>query len=238
MARSKFPIISFIVCLIAVLILCALGAWQIERLQWKNNLQHHLDEAFASDHPAPFRIAQFGQPQKGQVIRGTAQGRLDVSRAVLFHGRIQDGKSVMSVIAPMSIASLGVVVPVELGCGERPKAGDLHALQDAQISVSGILRQPRWSFATPANIPSKGEWWRIDAKELGEYWAVQDLQNAVITAENTADLVPALTPCPIEKKLRNDHASYAFFWFTMAGVLAIIWGIRFLKPYLQSAYRT
>lgn len=233
--NKKFPFLASFVCFVAVLVLCALGAWQVERLQWKNNLQQNLDAAFADENPAAFTADQFQTIQKSQVIRGRAEGQLDVSKAVLLNGRIQDGKSVKAVIAPLSIPLLGVTVPVEIGCGISPKADHLQSLQNQKISVTGILRQPRWSFATPVNNPSKGEWWRVDAQELGAYWSVQGMSNAVITAENTADLVPELNACPIEKKLRNDHASYVFFWFVMAGVLSIIWGIRFLKPYLQSA---
>lgn len=232
---QKFPIISLIVCLIAVAILCALGIWQVERLQWKNNLQQNLDAAFSDINPAPFTAGQFQDIGSGQVIRGTAKGQMDLSKAVLFHGRILDGKVAMAVIAPLDIPSLGIVVPVEVGCAVQPNAKNLQRLKTVSVTATGILRQPRWSFATPANIPDQGEWWRVDSKELGAHWEIPNLKNTVLTAENTTDFSAELEACPIEKKLKNDHASYAFFWFTMAGVLSVIWGIRFLKPYLQSA---
>ncbi len=234
-ASRRFPIISLIVCLVAILVLCALGVWQLNRLHWKNNLQQNLDAAFAEKDPAPFTAEQFQPLQKGDVIRGSAYGALDLSKAVFFHGRIQDGKSVMAVVAPMTIPSLNMTVIVELGCGDHPKMQDITKEPNKQGSITGILRQPKWSFATPANIPEKGEWWRIDSRELGAYWGVHNLKTGVITAENTSDLAPSFSPCPIERQLRNDHASYAFFWFTMGFVLCVIWGLRFLKPYLQSA---
>lgn len=232
---SRFPIVSLVVCLIAVVILCFLGGWQVERLQWKKNLQRNLDAAFAQKYPTPFTEEKLQFIQKGQVTRGFAEGQVDISKAVLFHGRIQDGQSVLAVIVPLSISSLGRTVAVEIGCAVHPDIKDLSFLKNARLTIMGIIRQPRWSFASPANIPEKGQWWRIDTRELGAYWGMQNLENLVITAENTKALVPTLNACPIEKKLRNDHASYAVFWFSMAGILLVIWGVRFLKPYLQSA---
>lgn len=236
---KKFPIISLIVCLAAVIVLCGLGTWQIERLQWKNELQKNLDAAFATEHPAPFTDDQLANIRRGQVIRGSISGQLDVSRAIMLQGRIQNGKSVVAVLAPISSHSSSVTVSVELGCGDPKVIGELPALKPKDVTITGVLRQPRWSFATPPNNHDKNEWWRIDALDLGEYWRVKHLENTVITSENELNfgspLWPKLSPCTIEKTLRNDHASYAFFWFTMAGVLAVIWAIRFLKPYLQSA---
>ena len=56
-----------------------------------------------------------------------------------------------------------------------------------------------------------------------------------MTVENTHEFSNQFAACPIEKKLRNDHFSYAIFWFSMALILAIIWSIRFLKPYIRGS---
>lgn len=237
--KQKFPVTASLVCFVAVLVLCALGTWQVQRLQWKNDLQRNLNAAFATKNPTALTEDQFATIQPHQIVRGIVSGVLDVSKAVMVHGRIENGKSVVAVVAPLKMTSSHVSVPVEIGCGDPAIIGTLPSLKPKGVSIVGVLRQPRWSFVTPPNIPDKGEWWRMDAQELGTYWKVENLQNAVLTAENTLDfgsaLWPKLTPCTIEKTLRNDHASYVFFWFLMAGSLSVIWVIRFLKPYLQSA---
>lgn len=232
---NKFPIISLIVCFAAILVLCRLGAWQIERLAWKNDLQQNLDEAFAKDSPDPFDKEDFEKLQKGQVIRGTVEGRLNLAQAVLFHGRIEGGKSVMTLVAPLTLSPSQLSVSVEVGCSANADAKTLETLKAKDVNVSGVMRVPSWTFVTPQNIPAQGEWWRLNPLELETYWALQNMQSGVITAENTDDLVSGFTPCIVEKQLRNDHQSYAIFWFSMAAVLAVMWCLRFLKPYLQSA---
>lgn len=237
--KQKFPVLASLICLMSVGVLCALGTWQVQRLQWKNELQQNLDAAFATKNPPLLTESQFSNIERGQVDRGIANGILDISKAVMVHGRIENGKSVVAVVAPLKMTSFPLAVPVEIGCGDPAIIGQLPSLKPKAVSIVGVLRQPTWSFVTPPNIPEKGDWWRIDAPEFGKYWNVENLQNSVLTAENTLDfgspLWPKLTPCTIEKTLRNDHASYAFFWFIMAGALSVIWVIRFLKPYLQSA---
>ncbi len=235
MTAKSFPVVSLVICLIAVLILCALGVWQIERLTWKNNLQQNLDAAFSAENPAPFTAEQINHLQKGQVLRGTASGKLNLSKSIIVQGRIEDGKSIVAIVAPFTMDDHHVKLPVEVGCAPLEAAKNLTTDKTKSVTIKGVLRAPRWSFATPENNPKKNEWWRIDRHQLAPYWMMPNLRHAVMTVENTTDIIPSLSPCPIEKTLRNDHLSYAFFWFSMAGVLSIIWVIRFLKPYLQSA---
>lgn len=239
MTAKSFPVVSLIVCLIAVLILCALGVWQIERLQWKNNLQQNLDAAFSAENPVPFTAEQINHLQKGQVLRGVASGKLNLPKSIIVQGRIEDGKSIVAIVAPFTMDDHHVKLPVEVGCTTLAEAQKLTSGKTKSVTIKGVLREPRWSFATPQNNPDKHEWWRIDRHQLAPFWMMPNLKHAVITAENTNEIIPSLspslTPCPIEKTLRNDHLSYAFFWFSMAGVLSIIWALRFLRPYLQSA---
>lgn len=233
---KKFPIIATIICLIAIAVLYALGNWQMQRLKWKNQLQAELDSVFSEKRPHLFQPDEIFNLEKGQMLRGIASGRLDLSKSILVHGRIEAGRSVKAVVAPLRLDKSDLTIAIELGCANAP---DITAIRAADIpidvNVVGVLRQPVWSFATPSNDATKDEWWRIDASQLSAQWKVQNLQRPVLTAENSADLIADVTACPIEKHLRNDHLNYATFWFAMAGVLAMMWFLRFLKPYLQSA---
>ncbi len=99
-----------------------------------------------------------------------------------------------------------------------------------------------FSFVLPANNLEKPEWWRLDLADFARYWHVstlppsvfyvmprvpengsgsdKDLQGSEIRAIHPVSLLPY----PFNPVLRNDHLSYAIFWFVMAGT----WGIIFL----------
>lgn len=50
--RTRFPFGLTLVCALAVVLLCALGTWQVQRMQWKNGLIDQA-EAAAALPPAP-----------------------------------------------------------------------------------------------------------------------------------------------------------------------------------------
>jgi surfeit locus 1 family protein len=233
--KIKFPILSLFVCGLGVIGLLTLGIWQINRLEWKNTLQKNLDIAFAANPPAALTQTEFRKLGKNDLKRGVVKGSIDFSKSLFFHGRIQEGKSVIAVVAPVTIPSLNLTIPAEIGCSYNPQINELRSAQNKSILLKGIIRKPRWSFATPKNGPAENIWWRLDSDDLKIRWGIHDLENVVMTIENTADFSSEWAPCLVEKKLRNDHASYAIFWFTMAFVLSILWAVRFLRPYLQSA---
>jgi len=233
---QKFPVIPTISCLVAVCILGSLGFWQIQRLEWKNNLQQSLDTAFSKEDPNALNKEDLSDLKRTQIIRGQLKGRADFKNSIVHYGRIENGQSIVSIIVPAQSTISEKIIPVEVGCAHNiDSLDDIKKIGLKEISVTGIIREPRWSFATPPNTPNEGEWWRLDSKELSNYWEMGDVLPIIMTAENTDDLSSFLTPCPIEKTLRNSHLSYAIFWLIMAGVLSIMWGLRFLKPYLQSA---
>lgn len=233
--KIKFPILSLFVCGVGVIGLLTLGIWQVKRLEWKNTLQENLDIAFATNAPASLTRTEFKKLGKNDLKRGSVKGSIDFSKSLFFHGRIQEGKSIIAVVAPVTIPSLNLILPAEIGCSHNPQISELRSAQNNPIPLKGIIRNPRWSFATPNNVPERNIWWRLDPQDLKIRWGTPDLENVVMTIENTADFSSDWTPCLVEKKLRNDHASYAVFWFTMAFVLSILWAVRFLRPYLQSA---
>lgn len=230
----KFPLFSLIVCLCGAAALCGLGTWQLERLTWKNNLQRELDQAFAAYGTSPISDDEIRGVTSGHAIRGRVDGFIDFSKAVLFNGRLQDGQSAQAVVVPLTTMA-DTAVAAEIGCGIQPDIDEVRAIGRKSVIVMGAVREPRWSFASPKNQPEQNQWWRLDHQELGAQWDMPDLQQPVMTIENTKDFVASLNPCVVEKNLRNDHLFYAIFWFTMAGVLLVMWGFRFLKPYLQSA---
>jgi surfeit locus 1 family protein len=226
--NKKFPFVASFICLIAIFILCRLGVWQVERLQWKNNLQAELDAAYTSP---PIQLS-LDNIRHGEIRRGNITGMPDMSKAIILHGRVYNGRAMQSLVVPFQTE--GNIIPLEIGCGQSIDLDNFIGIKpNENMQVTGVARSHSWSYFTPQNNPDKGDWWRLDAKELSNYWGYLSVSPFFITQENVYFAESDLTACPIEKKLRNDHFSYAIFWFTMAFVLMIMWGIRFFKPYIR-----
>jgi surfeit locus 1 family protein len=231
--RKKFPFVPTFVCLLGVIVLCALGTWQVERLSWKNNLQAALDKEFSEAIPS--REFHFTDFDNKKIQRGYIEGKPDMSKAIMLHGRVADGRSLISVIVPLQTRA-GDVVALEIACGEKITIEKLRQVAVYQsLRFDGVLRPAPSSYWAPQNSPEKDDWWRVDMAQFAEHWGMPKVQPLLMSAENLVLAGQDVMPCPIEKTLRNDHFSYAIFWFIMAGVLCVMWAIRFLRPYLQSA---
>lgn len=233
MTSRSFPFFASIVCLCGVVILCGLGAWQIKRLSWKNDLQAELSAAFAKP-VSDLGELNFSALHRGDIHRGFITGTPDMSKAIILHGRVYDGRAMLSLVVPFQTKDK--VIPVEIGCGASIDLNNFIRIKPYEpLSITGVARVPSWSMFTPQNIPDKGDWWRLDAQQLSRYWGYPSVEPVFFTQEDIHFVGAGLTACPIEKSLRNDHLSYAVFWFVMVGILCAMWGLRFLRPYLQSA---
>lgn len=106
-----------------------------------------------------------------------------------------------------------------------------------------------FSFVLPPNNPDKSEWWRLDLADFAHYWRISALSPSLFYVIpdrpqnvsggdknlrgnniNTRGAAPLLT-YPFNPVLRNDHLSYAIFWFVMAGIWGIIFFIHIKNKY-------
>jgi surfeit locus 1 family protein len=234
---KRFPILATISCMIGVLILIGLGFWQVERLEWKTKLQQEIDKAFAEE-PNVIKPIDLENFEAGQVLRGQLSGSVDVTKSIVLQGKIVGGQSAVSIVAPMTYGTKTLML--ELGCSKPTEAQSIIesltsdiGLRD--ISATGVIRFPIWSRFAPNNEIEKNQWWRLDSGQIGKFWNLDYLSPFIMTVEAIDFNIPNLEPCPFDKTLRNNHLHYAIFWFTMGFVLLAMWGLRFLKPYLQSA---
>lgn len=232
---KKFPVLPSIICSVGFLILVGIGTWQIQRLMWKNALQTQIDLLFSKDaSETPLTDADFFSLPKDKIKRGVIEATIDLSQSVPLHGPILNGKSGYAILAPATLNPKTSVM-VEVGCREDANLRVLKTMGQKNVMLSGIIRTPDWSYFTPDNNLVTQDYWRADPNNFQKIWNVPTLAPVVMTLENSAEIDASLSPCLVNKTLRNEHLNYAFFWFTMAGALGVIWGLRFLKPYLQSA---
>lgn len=233
--QNTFPFVATSVCALGVCVLLALGMWQMERLVWKQNLQAEINRIFAGD-AVPMALAEsdFLGRDKNKMARGHISINLDMGKAVLMRGKVIDGASAVAVVVPAAAPILSQSIMVEMGCAATVDINHVRAQPAQKINVTGLVRLPQWSYFTPDNNIEKQSWWRLDATDFERAFG-QKFYDRFFAFENMNDVMIGLRPCPVTQTLSNDHLSYAVFWFTMAFVLVVMWGLRFLRPYLQSA---
>lgn len=207
----------------------ALGAWQLQRLNWKEALIARVQRNMnAAPTPAPQPAQWAGLTRDDEYRRVRIQGRFGHDRAVLVRATTALGTGHW-VMTPMRsehgwwlVVNRGFVGP-ELR-SQVPRGADAH-------EVAGLLRwsEPGGSLLQD-NDPTARRWYSRDVAAIA---AAQGLQGPVapyfIDAQPAAAAVPGAEAAWPRAGLtvvhfRNDHLVYGLTWFALAAIVAAAMG--------------
>jgi surfeit locus 1 family protein len=213
-----------IACVLLFAILCGLGFWQLERLQWKLALIAQVNGNMAAAPVSLGDILAMDQAA-AQYRHVTLHGHFDHAKeAYVF--TTDAGAAVYHVLTPFT-ADDGRVLMVDRG--EVPK-GKLNPASRTEgnitgdTQVTGIWRTPDapGSF-TPQPDAAQRIWY---ARDLTGIAAAYDLKLAAPVVIE-ADATPNPGGWPKGGKtvvtFRNQHLGYAITWFGVAIVLLGVW---------------
>jgi surfeit locus 1 family protein len=206
---------------IAVLvILVALGIWQIQRLAWKTDLIARVDARLAA--PA---VAAPG-PQGWPAISAAR----DEYRRITLDGHYLPGKDVLVKAVSVQGSGFWVMTPIQTDAGwialvnrgfvPGARRADYPSPAAGRQQVSGLLRisQPGGAFLR-SNDPDGGRWYSRDTEAIARKQSLGEVAPWFLDADAAADpdSLPAGGLTVVQ--FRNSHLSYALTWFG----LAILW---------------
>ena len=213
-----------IACALLFAILCGLGVWQLERLQWKLALIARVNGHMAAAPLALDRIIAM-EAGEAQYRRVTLKGRFDhAHEAYVF--TTDAGDPVYHVLTPFT-ADDGKVLMVDRG--EVPKekldpttraAGNVVG----ETEVTGVWRAPDAPGAfTPPPDTAHRIWYARDLAGIAAYDHMVLAAPVVIEADTAPN--PGGWPKGGQTvvSFRNQHLSYAVTWFGLALGLLGIW---------------
>jgi surfeit locus 1 family protein len=236
MARRFRPRLWTTVATLPVLaLLIGLGVWQLQRLEWKNNLIAEMEArmdppAMALPDPLPDtldtvrfrRVELTGRFLHDRELYRKAQPLKNTRGAyVLTPLTLTDGRQIL--------VNRGWVPLTKLDPAERPDSQPA-----GEITIDAIVRRGGWdgfAWLRPANDPAGNTWLWMDLPRMTQ---VAGLSRPVTRVY--VDAVKGATPgsqWPIggqtRVNLRNDHLNYALTWFALAVGLAIIYVLFHLR---------
>ncbi len=193
------PGLGFSVMTLAlVALLSALGAWQIQRLEWKTRLLAQLDL------PPVALPEKIDELKDWEYRRVTVRGRyLQTPRAEL-RPRVHDGVMGYDLVAALRRPGGGAVL---VNTGFHPDGAAVR-LPAGEVTVEGFVQVPRKNRFTPGNAPAKNAW----------YWADP--------AAIMPSAAPFVVNAAARPSIANNHAQYAAFWFCMAAVTGGLYIVR------------
>lgn len=214
-----------IACAILFAILCGLGVWQLERLQWKLALIATVNGHMAA---APVTLEQITAmaSDEAQYRRVTLHGRFDHAKEAYVFTTDAAGSPVYHVLTPF-LTDSGKTLMVDRGAVPKEKldpwsraAGNVTG----QAAVTGVWRSPDApGLFTPAPDVAHRTWYARDLAGIAAADHITLSRPALVEADATAN--PGGWPKGGQTvvSFRNQHLSYAVTWFGMAIVLLGVW---------------
>jgi len=213
-----------IACAILFAILCGLGTWQLERLQWKLALIATVNGHMAAPPISLDRLLAMA-PDDAQYRRVTMSGRFDHAKeAYVF--TTDAGAAVYHVLTPFKTGE-GKLLMVDRG--EVPKekldpATRAQANPQADVTLTGVWRVPDApGLFTPPPDMAHRIWY---SRDLAAIAATDHLAlSAPVVVEADATPNPGGWPKGGQTvvSFRNQHLSYAVTWYGLAIVLLGVW---------------
>jgi surfeit locus 1 family protein len=209
-----------------LLLLIALGCWQIERLFWKEGLIAHRQAALAA---APVAVPQDRDEARGMEFRHVTDEGVFLHDEEIFLGATSEGGVPgYQVLTPLREPGGRVVfvnrgfIPSELKDPAKRAAGGITGT----VRVQGLLRLPpegRPIWFLPDNRPDLNYWFWVDLPAM----SAADKLDRVAPFYIDADATPNPGGWPkggvTRLALPNNHLQYAITWFSLAVALIVIY---------------
>ena len=225
---GRRPRLVPILITVAIVLTCTgLGAWQLERLQWKQGLIAGRETAVAAPPIAPPGTLE---EARGLEFRHVADEGTFLNDKELYLGATspRGGEAGFDVLTPLREAD-GRVVFINRGFvpNDRKDPNTRGAGQpEGTVRVTGILRVPRQekpSWFLPDNRPDLNYWFWIDLAAMARADRLDNTAPFYIDADATPN--PGGWPqggvTPLE--LPNNHLQYAITWFALAAGMLVIY---------------
>jgi len=219
-ARSgrRFPILLTAFVVVCVVILCGLGAWQVQRLKWKEGL---IDQAEAAAELAPAPLPQVldaAEPEfrKALVVcRGLPTARF-VELQSIHDG--QPGRRLISACVPEGMTQTFLVDRGFLPDGVEDRPRVLASTLPLAMVVE-LRRTPPPGPMLPS--PSQGRFFgRDNAAMATALGAATPSPFTLFALASPNPELPALVASAPPAAFSNNHLGYAMTWFGLA--LALI----------------
>ncbi len=208
---------------VVVLILCALGAWQVQRLMWKTALIAQVNARVnATPAPAPGPAAWAGVTAADAYRHVTVHGTFLYADEAQVYTLSELGAGYW-VMTPLRTGD-GAIVYVNRGfvpMDDKAPATRPAGQVGGEVTVTGLLRVPEtrgWLFSQ-ANDPAHDAWYHRDVAAMARSRRLGTVAPYFIDADATPN--PGGWPRGglTVIKFPNSHLVYAITWFSLAAML-------------------
>ena len=230
--RVRFPIGLTVSTVIALLILLALGTWQLQRLAWKTELLERI-AATRDAPPRPITDVPLTPAYRFTRVSLDCPG-LATARFVELYA-LQDGDAGSRLVSLCTYAEGRPPILVDRGyVADTVSARPPVTPSTDVVRLTGVLREgtPPGAFTPPAR---DGLFYSADLPAMAVALGARRHPDVMVTAETSSNPEwKALVPSPLPAEITNRHLEYALTWYGLAAALIGVY-IALVRRKLKSA---
>lgn len=216
--RLFWPAVTTLAMLI---VLIGLGAWQVERLRWKQDV---LTRIALAETSLPVPLTQIPPPYTKVETNGRLRGDL----SVLYGAEVRDTptgpKMGAHLIEPLERDG---APPLLVDRGWVPLAPSAPLdLPAGPVAVTGFVRPPEQAgWFSAADNPAERHFYTLNPLVIGAALRLKDPEPFVLVALGPKPPTSWPEPAHHLPQPPNNHLSYAITWFGLAGTLIVIFAL-------------
>ena len=192
-----------------ITIFCALGTWQLYRLQWKLDLIKEISVGLDS------KPINYSRNIEKNYQRVTTIGKYNFDDQIYLYSLNEKGKPGYDVITPFKTSKNENVLVNRGWISNKLKGSSIiNSNTESDQTIVGLIRKIyKPNIFKPANDISNNIWFSINIEELREVTG-EEFNEFVIFLEDNQ------TESPLPKKISidvpNNHLKYAITWYAIS----------------------
>ncbi|MBL4612962.1 MAG: SURF1 family protein [Emcibacter sp.] len=207
-------------------LLCLLGNWQVERLEWKLDLTEKLEARYGL--PAIAIPSSVSEPDEWLYRHVSVTGRFLHMREMPLYGAGPNGRPGYDLFTPL-LTDAGRYVIINRGWVPedlKEQVARPDTIIPGSVQITGILRKTwiRERFA-PDNDLDRNLWYHGDLNAMAEAQSLEDVFPMFLYADKALREGEYPIGGRTRLKLVNNHLDYAMTWYGLAIVLLVIYFI-------------
>ena len=192
-----------------VTVFCALGTWQLYRLQWKLEI---INEITLGLNSSPI---EYSNSIKKNYQRVIIVGKFNYDKQIYLYSLSESGKPGYDVITPF-VTNKNENVLINRGWINKELKGkpSINFKKGSQQKIVGLLRKIyKPNIFKPENDVKNNVWFSINLNDLKEITGKQFNDFVIFLEDNQ---VQSPLPKKISIDVPNNHLKYAITWYAIS----------------------
>ncbi len=203
----KKPFLFSIFVFTFITLFCALGTWQIHRLQWKQDLINQINEGLNS---TPLK---YSKNIKNNYQRVILQGKYDFENQIFLYSLNEKGQPGFDIITPFETTEEEYVLINRGWINKEMKNNSKINLVNKKKIVGLLKKIEKKNIFKPDNDIKKNIWFFIDLNKIQEITGRNFINSIVFLEDKTINLP---SPKKITIEVPNNHLKYAITWYSIS----------------------